>query len=138
MKDRTLEFDEACLALLRTIRGIEVFDSFAHKVDAPLYIVYHGGAEINRQLRGYKSVAGHTLDVYEHPFHVVVYGEDKKILNRLVSVVKEMLIGAVLIDGSNGINIAASVGASKDFDSTLRPAVFQHSMAFYVNLDRGD
>ena len=138
MKDRTLEFDEACLALLRTIKGIEVFDSFARKVDAPLYIVYHGGAEINRQLRGYKSVAGHTFDVYEHPFHVDVYGEDKRLLNRLVSVVKEKLIGAVLIDGSNGINIAASVGTSKDFDSTLRPAVFQHSMSFYVSLDRGD
>lgn len=138
MKDRTLEFDEACLAILRTIKGIEVFDSFARKVDVPLYIVYHGGAEINRQLRGYKSVAGHAQDVYEHPFHVDVYGEDKKILDRLVSVVKEKLIGAVLIDGSNGINIAASVGSMSDHDSTLRPAIFQHSMAFYVNLDRGD
>lgn len=138
MKDRTLEFDEACLSLLRGIKGIEVFDSFARDVHVPLYIVYHGGAEINRQLRGYKSVAGHTQDVYEHPFHVDVYGEDKRLLNRLVSVVKEKLIGAVLIDGSNGINIGASVGTSKDFDSTLRPAVFQHSMSFYVNLDRGD
>ena len=138
MTDRTLEFDEACLALLRTIKDVEVFDSFSRDTKVPLYIVYHGGAEINRQLRGYKSVAGHTLDVYEHPFHVDVYGEDKRLLNRLVSAVKEKLIGAVLIDGSNGINIAASVGTSKDFDSTLRPAVFQHSMSFYVNLDRGD
>lgn len=138
MKDRTLEFDEACLALLRGIKGIEVFDSFARKVDAPLYIVYHGGAEINRQLRGYKSVAGHTLDVYEHPFHVDVYGEDKRLLNRLVSVVKEKLIGAVLIDGSNEVNIAASVGSMSDHDSTLRPTIYQHHMSFYVNLDRGD
>ena len=138
MKDRTLEFDGACLALLRGIKGIEVFDSFARKVDAPLYIVYHGGAEINRQLRGYKSVAGHTQDVYEHPFHVDVYGEDKRLLNRLVSVVKEKLIGAVLIDGSNEVNIAASVGSMSDHDSTLRPTIFQHHMSFYVNLDRGD
>lgn len=138
MKDRTLEFDEACQALLRGIKGIEVFDSFARKVDAPLYIVYHGGAEINRQLRGYKSVAGHTLDVYEHPFHVDVYGEDKRLLNRLVSVVKEKLIGAVLIDGSNEVNIAASVGSTADHDSTLRPTIYQHHMSFYVNLDRGD
>lgn len=138
MTDRTLEFDEACLALLRGIKGIEVFDSFARKVDVPLYIVYHGGAEINRQLRGYKSVAGHTQDVYEHPFHVDVYGEDKRLLNRLVSVVKEKLIGAVLIDGSNEVNIAASVGSMSDHDSTLRPTIYQHHMSFYVNLDRGD
>lgn len=138
MKDRTLEFDEACLALLRTIKGIEVFDSFARDTKVPLYIVYHGGAEINRQLDEYVSLAGHTLDVYEHPFTVDVYGEDKKLLNRLVSVVKEKLIGAVLIEGSNGVNIAASVGTDSDFDSTLRPTVYQRSMSFYVNLDRGE
>lgn len=138
MKDRTLEFDEACLALLHTIKGIEVFDSFARDVHVPLYIVYHGGAEINRQLDEYVALAGHTLDVYEHPFTVDVYGEDKKLLNRLVSVVKEKLIGAVLVEGSNGVNIAASVGTDSDFDSTLRPAVYQHSMSFYVNLDRGE
>lgn len=138
MKDRTLEFDEACLKLLRSIKGIEVFDSFARDVKVPLYIVYHGGAEINRQLYDYLSLGGHTMDVYEHPFHVDVYGEDKKLLNRLVSVVKEKLIGAVLVDGSNGINIAASVGSASDFDSTLRPTVYQRSMSFYVNIDRGD
>ncbi len=138
MTDRTLEFDEACLALLRTIKGVEVFDSFARDVYVPLYIVYHGGAEINRQLDEYVSLAGHTLDVYEHPFTVDVYGEDKKLLNRLVSVVKEKLIGAVLIDGSNDVNIAASVGSDSDFDSTLRPTVYQRSMGFYVNLDRGE
>lgn len=138
MTDRTLEFDEACLALLHTIKGIEVFDSFARDVHVPLYIVYHGGAEINRQLDEYVSLGGHTMDVYEHPFTVDVYGEDKKLLNRLVSVVKEKLIGAVLVDGSNGVNIAASVGTDSDFDSTLRPTVYQHSMSFYVNLDRGE
>lgn len=138
MKDRTLEFDEACLALLRTIKDVEVFDSFARDVRAPLYIVYHGGAEINRQLDEYVSLGGRTMDVYEHPFTVDVYGEDKKLLNRLVSVVKEKLIGAVLVEGSNGVNIAASVGTDSDFDSTLRPTVYQHSMSFYVNLDRGE
>ena len=76
--------------------------------------------------------------MYEHPFTVDVYGEDKKLLNRLVSVVKEKLIGAVLIGGSNGVNIAASVGSDADFDSTLRPTVYQRSMSFYVNLDRGE
>ena len=48
MRDRTLEFDTACLDLLRGIRDIEVFDSFARGVKKPLYIVYHGGAVINR------------------------------------------------------------------------------------------
>lgn len=138
MTDRTLEFDEACLALLRTIRDIEVFDSFARNRDAPLYIVYHGGAEINRQLEDYMSLGGHAQDVYEHPFQIDVYAVDKKLLNRLVSVVKEKLIGAVLISGSNGVNIAASVGTDSDFDSTLRPTVYQRSMSFYVNLDRGE
>ncbi len=138
MKDRTLEFDEACLALLRTIKGIEVFDSFARDVRVPLYIVYHGGAEINRQLEEYMSLGGHAQDVYEHPFQIDVYSEDKKLLNRLVSVVKEKLIGVVLIEGSNGVNIAASVGTDSDFDSTLRPTIYQRNMSFYVNLDRGD
>lgn len=138
MKDRTLEFDEACIALLNTINGIKVFDSFSRETKVPLYIVYHGGAEVNRQLDEYVSLAGHTLDVYEHPFTVDVYAANKDILNRLVSVVKEKLIGAVLIEGSNGVNIAASVGTDSDFDSTLRPTVYQHSMSFYVNLDRGE
>ena len=48
VRDRTLEFDKACLELLKSIRDIEVFDSFARDVKKPLYIVYHGGAEINR------------------------------------------------------------------------------------------
>ena len=78
------------------------------------------------------------MDVYEHPFTVDVYAVNKKLLNRLVSVVKEKLIGAVLVEGSNGVNIAASVGTDSDFDSTLRPTVYQHSMSFYVNLDRGE
>lgn len=138
MKDRTLEFDEACLALLRTIRDVEVFESFSRDTKVPMYIVYHGGAEINRQLEDYMSLGGHAMDVYEHPFTVDVYAVDKKLLNRLVSVVKEKLIGAVLINGSNGVNIAASVGTDSDYDSTLRPTVYQHSMSFYVNLDRGD
>lgn len=138
MKDRTLEFDEACLALLRTIRDVGVFESFSRDTKVPLYIVYHGGAEINRQLEDYMSLGGHAMDVYEHPFTVDVYAVDKKLLNRLVSVVKEKLIGAVLINGSNGVNIAASVGTDSDYDSTLRPTVYQHSMSFYVNLDRGD
>nr|DAE74581.1 MAG TPA: hypothetical protein [Bacteriophage sp.] len=84
------------------------------------------------------SMAGHTQDVYEHPFYVDVYAENKEMLNRLVSVVKEKLIGAVLIDGSNGVNIAASVGSTADHDSTLRPTVYQRHMSFYVNLDRGE
>lgn len=138
MTDRTLEFDEACLALLRTIKDVEVFDSFSHDTKVPLYIVYHGGAEINRQLDEYVSLGGHTMDVYEHPFTVDVFAVNKKLLNRLVSVVKEKLIGAVLVEGSNGVNIAASVGTDSDFDSTLRPTVYQHSMSFYVNLDRGE
>ena len=138
MRDRTLEFDTACLDLLRGIRDIEVFDSFARDVKKPLYIVYHGGAEINRYLNSYLSMAGHTQDVYEHPFYMDVYAENKEMLNRLVSVVKEKLIGAVLIDGSNGVNIAASVGSAADHDSTLRPTVYQRHMSFYVNLDRGD
>ena len=138
MKDRTLEFDEACLAILRSIKSVEVFDSFARDVRVPLYIVYHGGAEINRNLNHYMSMVGHTQDVYEHPFYVDVYAENKGMLNRLVSVVKEKLIGAVLIDGSNGVNIAASVGSTADHDSTLRPTVYQRHMSFYVNLDRGD
>ena len=76
MRDRTLEFDKACLDLLRGIRDIEVFDSFARDVKKPLYIVYHGGAEINRYLNSYLSMAGHTQDVYEHPFYVDVYAEN--------------------------------------------------------------
>ena len=40
MTDRTLEFDEACLALLRTIKDVEVFDSFSRDTKVPLYIVY--------------------------------------------------------------------------------------------------
>ena len=138
MRDRTLEFDTACLDLLRGIRDVEVFDSFARDVKKPLYIVYHGGAEINRYLNSYLSMAGHTQDVYEHPFHMDVYAESKEMLDRLVSVVKEKLIGAVLIDGSNEVNIAASVGSTADHDSTLRPTVYQRHMSFYVNLDRGD
>ena len=113
MRDRTLEFDTACLELLKSIRDIEVFDSFARDVKKPLYIVYHGGAEINRYLNSYLSMAGRTRDVYEHPFHVDVYAENKGMLDRLVSVVKEKLIGAVLIDGSNEVNIAASVGVAR-------------------------
>lgn len=138
MTDRTLEFDEACLALLRTIKDVEVFDSFSRDTKVPLYIVYHGGAEINRQLDEYVSLGGHTMDVYEHPFTVDVFTVNKKLLNRLVSVVKGKLIGAVLVEGSNGVNIAASVGTDSDYDSTLRPTVYQHSMSFYVNLDRGE
>lgn len=138
MRDRTLEFDTACLDLLRGIRDIGVFDSFARDVKEPLYIVYHGGAEINRYLNSYLSMAGRTQDVYEHPFYVDVYAENKGMLDRLVSVVKEKLIGAVLIDGSNEVNIAASVGSTADHDSTLRPTVYQRHMSFYVNLDRGD
>lgn len=138
MRDRTLEFDTACLDLLRGIRDIEVFDSFARGVKKPLYIVYHGGAEINRYLNSYLSMAGHTQDVYEHPFYVDVYAENKEMLDRLVSVVKEKLIGAVLVAGSNEVNIAASVGSTADHDSTLRPTVYQRHMSFYVNLDRGD
>lgn len=138
MTDRTLKFDEACLALLRTIKDVEVFDSFSRDTKVPLYIVYHGGAEINRQLDEYVSLGGHTMDVYEHPFTVDVFTVNKKLLNRLVSVVKEKLIGAVLVEGSNGVNIAASVGTDSDYDSTLRPTVYQHSMSFYVNLDRGE
>ena len=99
---------------------------------------YHGGAEINRYLNSYLSMAGRTQDVYEHPFYVDVYAENKEMLDRLVSVVKEKLIGAVLIDGSNEVNIAASVGSTADHDSTLRPTVYQRHMRFYVNLDRGD
>lgn len=137
MRDRTLEFDRACLELLRSIRDIEVFDSFARDVKKPLYIVYHGGAEINRHLNSYLSMAGRTQDVYEHPFYVDVYA-DKAMLDRLVSVVKEKLIGAVLVDGSNGVNIAASVGSTVDHDSAIRPTVYQRHMSFYVNLDRGE
>ena len=138
MRDRTLEFDTACLDLLRGIRDVEVFDSFARDVKKPLYIVYHGGAEINRYLNSYLSMAGRTQDVYEHPFYVDVYAENKMMLDRLVSVVKEKLIGAVLVAGSNEVNIAASVGSTADHDSTLRPTVYQRHMSFYVNLDRGD
>lgn len=138
MRDRTLEFDTACLDLLKSIRDVEVYESFARGVEKPLYIVYHGGAEINRYLNSYLSMAGHAQDVYEHPFYVDVYAENKQMLDRLVSVVKEKLIGAVLIAGSNGVNIAASVGSTVDHDSTLRPAVYQRHMIFYVNLDRGD
>lgn len=138
MRDRTLEFDTACLDLLRGIQDVGVYESFAHGVNKPLYIVYHGGAEINRYLNSYLSMAGHTQDVYEHPFYVDVYAENKEMLDRLVSVVKEKLIGAVLIAGSNEVNIAASVGSTADHDSTLRPTVYHRHMSFYVNLDRGD
>jgi hypothetical protein len=138
VRDRTLEFDTACLDLLRGIQDVGVYESFAHGVNKPLYIVYHGGAEINRYLNSYLSMAGHTQDVYEHPFYVDVYAENKEMLDRLVSVVKEKLIGAVLIAGSNEVNIAASVGSTADHDSTLRPTVYHRHMSFYVNLDRGD
>lgn len=138
MRDRTLEFDTACLDLLRGIRDVEVFDSFARDVKKPLYIVYHGGSEINRYLNSYLSIAGRTQDVYEHPFYVDVYAENKAMLDRLVSVVKEKLIGATLVDGSNGVNIAASAGSTADHDSTLRPTIYQRHMCFYVNLDRGE
>ena len=46
MRDRTLEFDKACLELLKSIRDIEVFDSFARDVKKPLYIVYHAGPRL--------------------------------------------------------------------------------------------
>ena len=62
----------------------------------------------------------------------------RKCSTGLVSVVKGKLVGAVLVDGSNGVNIAASVGPAVDHDSALRPAVYQRHMSFYVNLDRGE
>lgn len=138
MIDRTLEFDKACLAVLKSIKDVEVFESFARDVKKPLYIVYHGGAEINRQLPEYKSMCGRRGDVYEHPFSIGVYADSKILLDKIVSVVKDKLVGVVLIDGSNDINIFASEGSTADFDSTLRPAVYQRLMSFYVNLDRGD
>ena len=138
MMDRTLEFDNACLAVLRSIRDVEVFESFARDVKKPLYIFYHGGAEISRSLPRYRSMCGRRGDVYEHPFHIGVYADNKAMLDKLVSVVKDKLIGMVLVEGAGDINISASEGSTADFDSTLRPTVYQRLMSFYVNLDRGE
>lgn len=137
MRDRTLEFDKTCLSILRSIKDVEVFDSFARDVKKPLYIVYHGGAEIGRSLPMFNALDGHGNDVFEHPFHITVVAESKELLDRLVSKVKELLVGAVLIEGSGGVNIFASEGSTTDHDSTLRPAVYQRLMSFYVYLDRG-
>lgn len=138
MRDRTLEFDQACLNILREIKDVEVFESFARDVKKPLYIVYHGGSEISRSLPEYKSMCGHHSDVYEHPFHIGVYSDNKKMLDKLVSVVKDKLIGMIIVEGAGDINIFASEGAASDFDSTLRPTIYQRMMSFYVNLDRGE
>ena len=138
MRDRTLEFDKACLSVLRSIRDVEVFESFARDVKKPLYIVYHGGAEISRSLSSYRSMCGRRGDVYEHPFHIGVYADNKAMLDKLVSVVRDRLIGMVLVEGAGDINIFASEGSTVDFDSTLRPTIYQRLMSFYVYLDRGD
>ena len=138
MRDRTLEFDKTCLSILRSIKDVEGFESFARDVKKPLYIVYHGGAEISRSLPSYKSMCGRRGDVYEHPFHIGVYADNKAMLDKLVSVVKDKLIGMVLVEGSGDIESFASEGATADFDSRLRPAVYQRLMSFYVNLDRGE
>lgn len=134
--DSTAKFDLKVLELLRTIKGVEVFDIDVEDSDAPAYIVFHGGAEIGAFLTSNQSIAGHQYDVYEHRFDIKVVATQKSLLVPITSKVKQLLIGATLIPGSSGVNIAPSLSMSGDYDATMRPTKFLAVLSFAVSLDR--
>lgn len=136
MVDRTELFDEELLKILRAIKGVEVYDSFADNTDAPLYIITHTGAEVGASLEHDMPITGHQDDLYEHPFYIEIWGTDGANVRRLSSYIKDILIGAILINGSSGINVIPSAYSRDDFDASMRPAKYSRYLAFTVRLDR--
>lgn len=136
MSDRTVLFDEELLKILRTLKGVEVFESIAENTDAPLYLVVHTGNEMGALYTRNLAISGHQDDVYDHPFDIEVWGTDRANVIKLASWVKEKLIGAILVDGSTGINVLPTLTGRSDYDASMRPTKFTRYLAFTVRLDR--
>lgn len=126
------------MELLGGLRDVAVFDTEAETIpkDQQVWLIYYGNTVMPSYRRNDWSMTGPQNDLAEHVFKVRCVARTPANRNRLVAAVRQLLIGAILLEGVGPVD-EVQVGQDDGHDATMRPTRFETVLGFSVVFDRG-